>query len=660
MDVTSITRLAAGGVWVNARIKDTNGRYELETGFSRDLIAEIKSMQDQKWHGYEKTNPRKIWSVKATGRNRFQLLFLAGQDVYAPWTYDLEKLVASATFNRPDVLAKHQKEMVAAGQVVPSVLFAAEMGTGKSLAAIEIMEHHYAKRRDKVIYVGPVSGVRAFKRELQKWSAAFRDDCLCFTYNAFVEYSKSLLAYKDTARYIIFDESSKLKTFTTARTIAAFNAAELIRTVKEGPTSILLLSGTPSPHTPADWWSQCEVAAPGFLKEGDVGKFTRRLSVQKKIEDGSVVYPKLITWLDSELKCAVCGQTKEHVAHTVMAGGVSADPFGGVRVAVPQIVGCSKIVPDPSPVYHDFVPSKNEVAYLGERMRGLVLVYKKKDCTDLPEKRYEKIFIKATPEILQAAAMIRKTVASAVERINLLRQLSDGFRYRGVHSETETCICEACGGTGVGMAGTPEEGEPCPVCEGTGLTARIIRETARFSTPKDAQLVEDLEEVEEHGRVCIWSGFQATVEHNRATCTSNDWYVLQIDGRGYKGFAPDGSSIDADELLSAMDLSHKNYVALKETYPRVAVCANPGSGGSALTFTAANLSIYYSNSYDGEARMQSEDRIHRMGMDTNRGATIRDYFLLPSDKLVFENITLKKKLQDLTLGDIESAYSDVW
>ena len=43
----------------------------------------------------------------------------------------------------------------------------------------------------------------------------------------------------------------------------------------------------------------------------------------------------------------------------------------------------------------------------------------------------------------------------------------------------------------------------------------------------------------------------------------------------------------------------------------------PKTGGYGITLTAANTVIYYSNSYDLEIRLQSEDRAHRIGQ-TNK------------------------------------------
>ncbi len=44
---------------------------------------------------------------------------------------------------------------------------------------------------------------------------------------------------------------------------------------------------------------------------------------------------------------------------------------------------------------------------------------------------------------------------------------------------------------------------------------------------------------------------------------------------------------------------------------------NPKTGGYGLTLTAASIVVYYSNSFDLEVRLQSEDRAHRIGQTKN-------------------------------------------
>jgi len=66
---------------------------------------------------------------------------------------------------------------------------------------------------------------------------------------------------------------------------------------------------------------------------------------------------------------------------------------------------------------------------------------------------------------------------------------------------------------------------------------------------------------------------------------------------------------------------------------------HPKTGGYGLTLTAANTVIYYSNSYDLELRLQSEDRAHRISQ--NNKVT---YIDLMSPKTIDEKIV--KSLRD--------------
>ena len=72
---------------------------------------------------------------------------------------------------------------------------------------------------------------------------------------------------------------------------------------------------------------------------------------------------------------------------------------------------------------------------------------------------------------------------------------------------------------------------------------------------------------------------------------------------------------------------------------------NPQTGGYGITLTAANNVIYYSNGYDLEKRLQSEDRAHRIGQ--KKSVTYVD-FITP--KTVDEKIVkaLRKKMNIAT------------
>jgi hypothetical protein len=89
-----------------------------------------------------------------------------------------------------------------------------------------------------------------------------------------------------------------------------------------------------------------------------------------------------------------------------------------------------------------------------------------------------------------------------------------------------------------------------------------------------------------------------------------------------------------------------------EANPRVAFVANPESGGMSLTLVESRMAVYWSNSYKPEFRVQSEDRIHRKGMDENLGCTIVDLIHLPTDRRVLDVIRENRRLELMTMGEL--------
>jgi len=71
------------------------------------------------------------------------------------------------------------------------------------------------------------------------------------------------------------------------------------------------------------------------------------------------------------------------------------------------------------------------------------------------------------------------------------------------------------------------------------------------------------------------------------------------------------------------------------------IVGTPQTGGYGITLTQANTVIYYSNGYDLEKRLQSEDRAHRIGQ-----AKSVTYVDLIAEDTVDEKITkaLRKKI----------------
>ena len=65
--------------------------------------------------------------------------------------------------------------------------------------------------------------------------------------------------------------------------------------------------------------------------------------------------------------------------------------------------------------------------------------------------------------------------------------------------------------------------------------------------------------------------------------------------------------------LTPQDQRQKNKDAFQNDSKVRFFIGTPATGGYGLTLTAANTVIYYSNGYDLEKRIQSEDRAHRIG-----------------------------------------------
>jgi len=80
------------------------------------------------------------------------------------------------------------------------------------------------------------------------------------------------------------------------------------------------------------------------------------------------------------------------------------------------------------------------------------------------------------------------------------------------------------------------------------------------------------------------------------------------------------------------------------------IVGHPKTGGYGLTLTAANTVVYFSNSYDLELRLQSEDRAHRIGQENK--VTYID-LISPGtiDEKIVDALRNKIKIADTILGE---------
>ena len=109
------------------------------------------------------------------------------------------------------------------------------------------------------------------------------------------------------------------------------------------------------------------------------------------------------------------------------------------------------------------------------------------------------------------------------------------------------------------------------------------------------ELMDILEDVE--GKAIIWAHYQYDIKNIIKE-------VEKVYGPGsvvdYYGLTP--KEVRQDHIKSFQDDPKCRFFI-----------GTPATGGYGITLTAANTVIYYSNGYDLEKRLQSEDRAHRLG-----------------------------------------------
>jgi hypothetical protein len=229
-----------------------------------------------------------------------------------------------------------------------------------------------------------------------------------------------------------------------------------------------------------------------------------------------------------------------------------------------------------------------------------------------------------------------------IQKLTLLRMLSDGFTYKETELD-QTKMCPSCNGVGQINDFDPVSDSiklvTCPQCKGKQQVHVVGRETEYGLCPKDDILRDLVAECEPQGRIVIYGGFTGTVDRCVNILTAMNWDVIRADGRGWHAFGPSSGLIKPGDWLRVFQHDRKNL-------PTVAFIGQAGAAGTGLTLTASQMITYYSNDFDFNHRVQSEDRIHRPGCT---GAVIADLIHLPTDRLILQALKGKRDLQQLVL-----------
>tara|TARA_B110000091_G_scaffold39706_1_gene42844 strand:+ start:1290 stop:2723 length:1434 start_codon:yes stop_codon:yes gene_type:complete len=226
----------------------------------------------------------------------------------------------------------------------------------------------------------------------------------------------------------------------------------------------------------------------------------------------------------------------------------------------------------------------------------------KEDCLDLPEKIYIKRNVELTDEQTKAYATMK---SAALASLNGKLATAPHVLTQMMRLHQITC----------------------------GHLKNDDGTTTELKNNRLDELLDLLDETE--GKAIIWANYIHDIEH-----------ITKAIKKKYG----DDSIV---QYYGAIDTKQRQEGIKKFQDPNSQArffIGNPQTGGYGITLTAANTVVYYSNGYDLEKRLQSEDRAHRIGQ--KKSVTYVDFI---AEKTVDEKIVkaLRKKINIASeiLGD---------
>ena len=226
----------------------------------------------------------------------------------------------------------------------------------------------------------------------------------------------------------------------------------------------------------------------------------------------------------------------------------------------------------------------------------------KEDCLDLPEKVYMKRIVSLTPEQLKAYTEMKKHALTELEgkQTSAASALAQLIRLHQI-----TC----------------------------GHLATDDGEVKSLKNNRLNELLNILEEID--GKVIIWAVYRHDIIQIGNTLKSK---FGEQSVETFFGDTADGDRQDIVSRFQDRDSDLRFFVG------------NPRTGGYGLTLTASHTVVYYSNSYDLEIRLQSEDRAHRISQ--KHKVTYIDLISEGTvDEFIVKNLRGKINLATKVLGE---------
>lgn len=463
-----------------------------------------------------------------------------------------------------------------------------EQGTGKSKVIIELAGHLFNKGEiDTLLIFPPNSGkdqwideqvaihckiknietliwhsstTKKFKQEFFKILGS-KNKLKIFSVNIESLQTDSVNVYiksiinNSNGLFIVVDESTRIKNGSRKPVKGKRSGAKRTNKILDWFSNKdyykAILTGTPTPKSPFDLWSQFEFLKYDFFKM-DYFFFTHKYGIQvrhstsdNKKKYSEVLSEKEYSIIKNELKKArgITSRLVEELSYKY-------------SIKTEDIIKINSM--------EKYSAYKN-LDQLKKSINKITFFIKKKDCLDLPDKIYETLKVTLKGEQKRIYDDFKKEMYSEYKgkELSINNKMTLAMRLQMVTG-------------GLFPHETKKIGE---------YKFKYIENNGKLEI-----LLEDLEEVSEETFIIIWANFRAEIDLITNTLKKKGYSCEKFYG---------GSS---NEII-------ENF---KKGLFRILV-ATPRKGGEGLNLQISTLQYFFSNGFEADKRLQAEDRSHRYG-----------------------------------------------
>ena len=248
-----------------------------------------------------------------------------------------------------------------------------------------------------------------------------------------------------------------------------------------------------------------------------------------------------------------------------------------------------------------------DVGQLSHALLNHAIIVKKEDALDLPPKVYETRSVELTPDQKRIYKEIKEYATA---------QIADDQHITATHVITQILRLHqvVCG--------------YAVLEDGTKVKVKSNRLNALKEVVDEAG-----------GKVIVWCNYRDDI---------NDVCEM-LEKEGYRTVRYDGSTNQTDRQNAVFRFQGTlNNVVCPEEQRADVFVGTPHAAGYGITLTEASCVVYYSNTFDLEKRLQSEDRAHRIGQ--KKSVTYIDLVSPDTvDERILRCLKTKKTLADIIL-----------